>query len=73
MTDAFALGAGFDASDLNILIRSMIAALFALWGVWTMHKQFLMFGDKRMDIGTWGANVIKMVLLVTFVLIIVGT
>lgn len=72
MTDAFALGAGFDASDLNILIRSMIAALIALWGVWTMYKQFQLMGDRRMEIGAWGANVIKMILLVTFVLIIVG-
>ncbi len=72
MEAAFSQGAGFSANDLSMLIRTMIASLITLWGVWTMYKQFQLVGDKRMDIGIWGANVIKMVLLVTFVLIIVG-
>jgi len=72
MEAAFNIGAGFDAFDLSILIRSMIAALFTLWGVWMMWKQFQLVGSNRMEIGEWGANVIKMVLLLVFVLIIVG-
>ena len=69
----FAVGAGFDAGDLSIIIRSMIAALITLWGVWIMWKQFQLFGAGRMEVGEWGANAIKMVLLVVFVLILVGT
>ena len=69
----FASGAGFGAGDLSIVIRSMIAALIMLWGVWTMWKQFQLFGAGRMDVGDWGANVIKMILLIVFVLILVGT
>lgn len=68
----FDVGAGFAAGDLGIVIRSMIAALITLWGVWIMWKQFQLFGAGRMDLGDWGANVIKMVLLVVFVLIVVG-
>ncbi len=69
----FASGAGFDAGDLSIVIRTMIAALISLWGVWVVWKQFQLFGAGRMDVGEWGANAIKMVLLVVFVLILVGT
>jgi len=68
----FNLGAGFDANDLSIFIRSMIASLITLWGAWVMYKQFQLVGSGRMEIGDWGTNVIKMVLLVVFVLIIVG-
>lgn len=68
----FAFGAGFTAGDLNLYIRSMIAALITLWGVWVMWKQFQLFGAGRMEVGDWGANAIKTVLLVVFVLILVG-
>jgi len=72
MEAAFNLGAGFNAGDLNLFIRSVIASLITLWGAWIMYKQFQLVGNGRMEIGDWGANVIKMVLLVVFVLIIVG-
>jgi len=69
---AFNLGAGFAANELNLFIRSVIAALITLWGVWIMWKQYQLVGSGRMEIGDWGANAIKMVLLLAFVLIIVG-
>lgn len=72
MEAAFNLGAGFSANGLNIFIRSMIAALIMLWGVWTLWKQFQLFGSGRMEVGDWGANAIKMILLLVFVLVIVG-
>lgn len=69
----FAIGAGFNAADLSIVIRSMVAALIVLWGSWVMWKQFQLFSAGRMEVGEWGANTLKMVFLVVFVLIIVGT
>ena len=72
MEAAFDLGAGFSAGDLGIFIRGMIASLITLWGAWVTYKQYQLVDNGRMEIGDWGANVIKMVLLVVFVLIIVG-
>lgn len=72
MGAAFDIGAGFSATGLSFLIRGMIASLITLWGVWMMYKQFQLVGGGRMEVGDWGANVVKMVLLVTFVIIIVG-
>lgn len=69
----FTLGAGFGAGALSIAIRSMISALIVLWGSWIMWKQFQLFSAGQMAVGDWGVNVIKMVFLVAFVLIVVGT
>ncbi len=72
MEDAFAVGAGFAASELNILIRSMIASLIVFWGIWAIWKQYIMYCKKKLDADEWGGNTIKITLLMILVLIIVG-
>lgn len=71
MEQAFADGAGFNAADVSILIRVMIASLYTLFTAWLAWKQYALVREERMEVGKWINNVIIHVSLLVGILLIV--
>jgi len=68
----FLTGAGFNAGDLNLFFRGVIASLICIWAVWTSWKQFQLTQSGQLSYGDWFVNVVKAVFIMTLLLIIVG-
>lgn len=71
MEQAFFDGAGFNASDVSILIRVMIASLYTLFVGWMSWKQYALVRQERMEVGTWFNNIIIHISLLVGILLIV--
>lgn len=70
---AFDAAAGFNASHLNLFVRSMIASLFTIWAVWVAYKQYQLMVAEKMSSGDWFFNVVKVFVVLVIVLVIVST
>lgn len=71
MEQSFLDGAGFNASDVSVLIRVMIASLYTLFVAWLSWKQFALVREERMEVGKWFNNVVWQISLLVGVLLIV--
>jgi integrating conjugative element protein (TIGR03758 family) len=73
MEDAFREAAGFNPRDLQMVIRGIVAALFSLWSAWVIYNQLKLVFDDQMTTIQWLFNSITVVVILTIVLVIVGT
>jgi hypothetical protein len=73
MNSAFNIAAGFTVFELSFLIRVFFASVITLWAGWVVYKQFLLFSEDRMKLGTLGGNYIKLVLVWTFLMLLIVT
>ncbi len=73
MEQAFLQGSGFAAVDLNVFIRSMLAALYCFWTIWVVYKQFKMVKCNQLEVSEWILNGVWSISTLTLVLILVGT
>ena len=72
METAFFNGAGFNAADVSVMIRVIIASLYTLFVGWMSWKQYALVREERMEVGKWFNNVIwQMSLLVGILLIVI--
>ncbi len=71
METAFFNGAGFNAVDVSVMIRVMIASLYALFSGWVCWRQFALVREERMEVGKWLNNVIWQISLLVGILLIV--
>ena len=70
MFDAFEIAAGYPASDLNLMFRTLFAVIVTLWVAWVAYKQFQLMGD-RLEAGAYGANMLKLSFLWAFLMLLV--
>ena len=68
----FFTGAGFNAGDLNLFFRGVIASLICIWTGWVAWKQFQLAVHGHLSYGDWFVNVVKAVFVMTLLLILVG-
>ncbi len=71
MLNAFEVAAGFPAASLNVLFRIIFGGLVTFWAAWVMYKQFYLFSGERMTMGEYGANMAKLLILWTSLMLIV--
>jgi integrating conjugative element protein (TIGR03758 family) len=73
MEAAFQAGAGFSATQLALVVRGFVAALFVIWSIWVIYNQFKLVVTNQLTAIQWIFNSITTVVVLVMVLIIVGT
>ena len=71
MNNAFNIAAGFTVAELSFLFRIFFASIVTLWAGWVAYKQFTLFAEDRLTLGTLGANYIKLTLVWTFLMLLI--
>jgi len=71
MLNAFEVAAGFSAGSLQVLFRVIFGGLLTFWAAWVMMKQFYLLSGDRMTLGEYGANMAKLLILWTSLMLVV--
>jgi hypothetical protein len=73
MEAAFYEAAGYNANEVALAIRGLLAALFSLWAIWVIYNQFKLVVAEQLTVLQWVFNSITTVFILTMVLVLVGT
>jgi len=71
MLSAFATAAGFSAATLGLFFKTFFAGILTLWAAWVAYKQFILFTEDKLKIGSYGKNLIFLVMIWTFLMLTV--
>ena len=69
---AFATGAGFEAIEMSLLIRGLLAAAYMIWAAWVAYKQFILMADEKLSFADYRMNMIRLSLSITVILVLVS-
>jgi hypothetical protein len=73
MEAAFYDAAGYNAHEVALAIRGLLAALFSLWAIWVIYNQFKLVVTEQLTVLQWVFNSITTVFILTMILVLVGT
>jgi hypothetical protein len=73
MEAAFYDAAGYNAREVALAIRGLLAALFSLWAIWVIYNQFKLVVTEQLTVLQWVFNSITTVFILTMILVLVGT
>lgn len=48
-TTAFQANAGFSASDMSVVLVSLVFAVLLLWGVWALRTAYVGWAEERIS------------------------
>jgi len=71
MLNAFEVAAGFSAGTLEILFRVIYGGLITFWAAWVMTKQFHLLSGQNLTLGEYGANMSKLLILWTSLMLVI--